>query len=81
MRLPAEQERFQAKQRSEGSRIENFVMSPDWGPSSPYGEDGVGGKCSTRRMITSKCRTEEVDGRLIRKCEKTEKILRECVGR
>ncbi|CAA7394714.1 unnamed protein product [Spirodela intermedia] len=44
-------------------------------------EDGAGERCATRRMVTSSCRTEEVDGRLIRKCEKTEKLLRECVGR
>ncbi|CAA6658452.1 unnamed protein product [Spirodela intermedia] len=44
-------------------------------------EDGAGERCATRRVVTSSCRTEEVDGRLIRKCEKTEKLLRECVGR
>ncbi|XP_078430818.1 mal d 1-associated protein [Wolffia australiana] len=51
------------------------------GSSSSSGEEGNSPRCSTRRVITSRCRTEEVDGRLIRKCEKTEKLLRECVGR
>ncbi|GAB4857178.1 hypothetical protein Ancab_015086 [Ancistrocladus abbreviatus] len=38
--------------------------------------------CSTRKIIKSNCSTEEVEpGKFIRKCEKTEQILRNCVGR
>ncbi|CAI9289707.1 unnamed protein product [Lactuca saligna] len=38
--------------------------------------------CSTRKIISSQCRTEEVEpGKFIRKCEKTEQLLRDSVGR
>ncbi|PWA63485.1 hypothetical protein CTI12_AA311760 [Artemisia annua] len=39
-------------------------------------------RCSTRRMVSTQCRTEEVEpGKFIKKCEKTEQILKDCVGR
>nr|GEX13671.1 hypothetical protein [Tanacetum cinerariifolium] len=39
-------------------------------------------KCSTRKIVSSQCRTEEVEpGKFIKKCEKTEQILKDCVGR
>ncbi|OIW05180.1 hypothetical protein TanjilG_19811 [Lupinus angustifolius] len=39
-------------------------------------------QCSTRKIVKSQCRTEEVEpGKFIRKCEKTEELLRDCVGR
>ncbi|KAJ8754532.1 hypothetical protein K2173_005693 [Erythroxylum novogranatense] len=38
--------------------------------------------CSTRTVVRSQCRTEEVEpGKFLRKCEKTEEILRNCVGK
>ncbi|KAK7244765.1 hypothetical protein RIF29_39591 [Crotalaria pallida] len=38
--------------------------------------------CSTRKIVKSQCRTEEVEpGKFIRKCQKTEELLRDCVGR
>ncbi|XP_073005779.1 fra a 1-associated protein-like [Typha latifolia] len=38
--------------------------------------------CSARKVVRSSCRTEEAeDGRFIRKCERTEETLRDCVGR
>ncbi|XP_047332307.1 fra a 1-associated protein [Impatiens glandulifera] len=38
--------------------------------------------CGTRKIVKSQCKTEEVEpGKYIRKCEKTEDILRDCVGR
>lgn len=41
-----------------------------------------GDRCSTRKVVTSKCKTQEVEpGKFVRKCEKTEQILRDCVGR
>ena len=41
-----------------------------------------GDRCSTRKVVKSQCRTEEVEpGKFIRKCEKTEELLRECVGK
>ncbi|KAL9271313.1 Fra a 1-associated protein-like protein [Drosera capensis] len=40
-----------------------------------------GGRCSTRKIVTANCHTEEVEpGKFVRKCQKTEKILRDCVG-
>ncbi|CAO2820229.1 unnamed protein product [Amaranthus hypochondriacus] len=39
-------------------------------------------RCSTRRIVQSKCNTEEVEpGKFIRRCEKTEQILKDCVGK
>ncbi|KAK9122964.1 hypothetical protein Sjap_012566 [Stephania japonica] len=41
-----------------------------------------GDRCSNQRIVKFDCRTEEVEpGRFVRKCEKTEQILRSCVGR
>lgn len=38
--------------------------------------------CSTRKVVKSNCRTEEVEpGKFVRKCEKTEEVLRECLGK
>ncbi|ERM93660.1 hypothetical protein AMTRI_Chr03g149550 [Amborella trichopoda] len=48
---------------------------------------GVGGgregdMCSTRRIVKSSCKTEEVaPGKFIRKCEKSEQVFRDCMGR
>ncbi|KAK1434992.1 hypothetical protein QVD17_00747 [Tagetes erecta] len=39
-------------------------------------------RCSTRKIISSQCRTEEVEpGKFIKKCDKTEQLIRDCVGR
>ncbi|GAU17531.1 hypothetical protein TSUD_340750 [Trifolium subterraneum] len=39
-------------------------------------------QCSTRKIVKSQCRTEEVEpGKFVRKCEKTEELLRTCVGK
>ncbi|KAJ4705431.1 Mal d 1-associated protein [Melia azedarach] len=39
-------------------------------------------RCSTRTVVRSNCKTEEVaPGKFIRKCEKTEQVLRDCLGR
>ncbi|GLT31589.1 hypothetical protein SLA2020_517110 [Shorea laevis] len=41
-----------------------------------------GERCSTRTMVRSQCKTEEVEpGKFVRKCEKTEEILRDFIGR
>ncbi|GMP78732.1 hypothetical protein CsSME_00034555 [Camellia sinensis var. sinensis] len=46
--------------------------------SNPRSDD----RCSTTKIVKSHCTTEEVEpGKFIRKCEKTEQILRDCVGR
>ncbi|CAL4954330.1 unnamed protein product [Urochloa decumbens] len=46
------------------------------------GDGGEGAQCATRRVVQSRCHTEEVEpGRFVRKCEKTEQLLRDCVGR
>ncbi|KAH7661641.1 hypothetical protein IHE45_15G077700 [Dioscorea alata] len=39
-------------------------------------------RCSTMRVISTNCRTEEVEpGRFIRKCANVEQIFRSCIGR
>jgi hypothetical protein len=49
---------------------------------SSAGGVSSGERCSTRKVVKSQCRTEEVEpGKFIRKCEKTEQVLKECVGK
>ncbi|KAL6845225.1 hypothetical protein ACP4OV_024720 [Aristida adscensionis] len=52
-------------------------------PDLAGGGGGEGAqRCATRRVVQSRCHTEEVEpGRFVRKCEKTEQLLRDCVGR
>ncbi|XP_062222686.1 fra a 1-associated protein-like [Phragmites australis] len=51
-------------------------------PDLDSGGGGDGAQCATRRVVQSRCHTEEVEpGRFVRKCEKTEQLLRDCVGR
>ncbi|OMO69167.1 hypothetical protein CCACVL1_19625 [Corchorus capsularis] len=41
-----------------------------------------GDRCTTSKSIRTQCKTEEVEpGKFIRKCEKTEEVLKQCVGR
>ncbi|KAL0374747.1 UNVERIFIED_CONTAM: Fra a 1-associated protein [Sesamum radiatum] len=50
--------------------------------SSNVAGNGAGGRCATRKVVTSQCRTEEVEpGKFIRKCEKTEQVFKDCAGR
>ncbi|KAF3788632.1 hypothetical protein EJ110_NYTH15056 [Nymphaea thermarum] len=43
---------------------------------------GSGDRCSMRRVVRNHCWTEEAEpGNLVRKCEKTQQLLRKCVGR
>ncbi|KXG36939.2 hypothetical protein SORBI_3002G416250 [Sorghum bicolor] len=45
------------------------------------GSGGEGAQCATRRVVQSRCHTEEVElGRFVRKCEKTEHLLRDCIN-
>ncbi|XP_071908549.1 fra a 1-associated protein-like [Coffea arabica] len=40
-----------------------------------------GERCSTRKVVKTQCRTEEVEpGKFMRKCQKTEEIFKDCVG-
>ncbi|XP_073278961.1 fra a 1-associated protein [Primulina huaijiensis] len=52
-------------------------------PGAVVGEsDGSGDRCATRKVVTSRCRTEEVEpGKFIRKCNNTEQIFKDCIGR
>ena len=60
----------ESQTRGEISRLENPNPRSD------------GDQCSTRKVVRSQCRTEEVEpGKFVRKCEKTEELLRDCVGR
>lgn len=60
----------------------------EFGDSRGFGELGNPNprgdveRCSTRRIVKSQCKTEEIEpGKFVRKCEKTEQLLRDCVGR
>lgn len=61
----------------------------DGSSSSSYSDAGEfrisssssGERCSTRKVVKSQCRTEEVEpGKFTRKCQKTEEIFKDCVG-
>lgn len=58
---------------------EQYYDNPNNNPSSSLnGGDG----CHTSKLVRSQCHTEEVEpGKFVRKCEKTEEILKNCVGR
>ncbi|VVB02263.1 unnamed protein product [Arabis nemorensis] len=46
------------------------------------GDSAADGNCSTTTVVRSKCKTEEVEpGKFVRKCDKTEEILRHCLGK
>ena len=62
---------------------EEDSRSHDTGTEFPQNSSGSSGnRCSTRKIIKSVCRTEEVEaGKFVRKCEKTEQILKDCIGR
>lgn len=49
----------------------------------PLGDSSAAdGNCSTTTVVRSQCKTEEVEpGKFIRKCDKTEEILRHCIGK
>ncbi|ESQ52213.1 hypothetical protein EUTSA_v10017281mg [Eutrema salsugineum] len=48
----------------------------------PLGNSAADGNCSTSTVVRSKCKTEEVEpGKFVRKCDKTEEILRHCFGK
>ncbi|XP_020224978.1 uncharacterized protein LOC109806857 [Cajanus cajan] len=50
--------------------------------SSEHRRDDSSERCSTTKVVKSQCRTEEVEsGKFVRKCEKTEELLRNCVGK
>ncbi|KAJ4978388.1 hypothetical protein NE237_009168 [Protea cynaroides] len=43
---------------------------------------GSGDQCSIRMIVKSQCKTEEIEpGKFIWKCQKTEQILKDCIGR
>ncbi|XP_058084946.1 fra a 1-associated protein [Magnolia sinica] len=53
----------------------------DLGNPNPRLDDGAD-RCSTRRIVKSQCKIDEVEpGKFVRRCEKTEQLLRDCVGR
>ncbi|KAJ0259723.1 Mal d 1-associated protein [Hirschfeldia incana] len=48
----------------------------------PLGDSAGEANCSTSTVVRSKCKTEEVEpGKFVRKCDKTEEILRHCFGK
>ncbi|KAL8152385.1 hypothetical protein V2J09_010145 [Rumex salicifolius] len=57
-----------------GDNLDSHAVSEIKNPNN-------GDYCSTRRIVKSNCRTEEVEsGKFVRKCEKTEEVLRDCLG-
>ncbi|CAA0374909.1 unnamed protein product [Arabidopsis thaliana] len=49
----------------------------------PLGDSAAAAEnCSTTTVVRSQCKTEEVEpGKFVRKCDKTEEILRHCFGK
>ncbi|XP_075104261.1 fra a 1-associated protein-like isoform X2 [Nicotiana tabacum] len=69
---------------SKHSGADDFSVFKDFeNPRSSSGSDGDGGeRCATRKVVNTRCRTEETEpGKFIRKCEKTEQIFKDCIGR
>ncbi|XP_070051104.1 fra a 1-associated protein [Nicotiana tomentosiformis] len=69
---------------SKHSGADDFSVFKDFeNPKSSSGSDGDGGeRCATRKVVNTRCRTEETEpGKFIRKCEKTEQIFKDCIGR
>ncbi|KAF6169962.1 hypothetical protein GIB67_034354 [Kingdonia uniflora] len=68
------------KDDGEGSRFDLENRNPKF--DVVIGNDDDGSSCTRRRIVRSNCKTEEIEpGRFIRKCEKTEEILKECIGK
>uniref|UniRef100_A0A7N0UE96 Mal d 1-associated protein n=1 Tax=Kalanchoe fedtschenkoi TaxID=63787 RepID=A0A7N0UE96_KALFE len=68
----------------EDDRRDVFRYSSPSGDISVFGlpEAELEDRCSTRKILKTRCRTEEVEpGKFIRKCEKTEQVLKDCLGR
>ncbi|KAJ6425682.1 hypothetical protein OIU84_026289 [Salix udensis] len=57
--------------------------SDDSFPKNPNSSSSSSGEvCSTRTVVRSQCKTEEVEpGKFVRKCERTEEVLRDCLGK
>ncbi|KAL1211158.1 Fra a 1-associated protein [Cardamine amara subsp. amara] len=50
--------------------------------NQPLGDSAADVNRSTTTVVRSQCKTEEVEpGKFIRKCDKTEEILRHCIGK
>ncbi|CAH8382016.1 unnamed protein product [Eruca vesicaria subsp. sativa] len=62
---------------------DSSVSNPDNDlTDQPLGGSAADGNCSTTTVVRSKCKTEEVEpGKFVRKCDKTEEILRHCFGK
>ncbi|XP_027175913.1 uncharacterized protein LOC113775297 [Coffea eugenioides] len=62
---------------SDGSSSSSYSDASDFRISS----SSSGERCSTRKVVKTQCRTEEVEpGKFMRKCQKTEEIFKDCVG-
>ncbi|KAH8485449.1 hypothetical protein H0E87_027038 [Populus deltoides] len=62
--------------RDDDESDDSFQKNPNYSSSSS------GEVCSTRTVVRSQCKTEEVEpGKFVRKCEKTEEVLRDCLGK
>lgn len=59
------------------SSDDDFAVFGDSHPAT-----GSGDSCATRKVVKSECHVEEIEpGKFVRKCEKTEQIFKDCVGR
>ncbi|KAL5999271.1 hypothetical protein ACLOJK_040721 [Asimina triloba] len=73
---------WQKASSSSDSSLGLGAISELGNPNLNSGGGGGGDRCSTRRIVKSHCGTEEVEpGKFVRKCMKTEQLLRFCVGR
>jgi len=53
-----------------------------WSDDDNNSSSGSDERCSTRKVVKSQCKTEEVEpGKFVRKCEKIEELLKTCAGR
>lgn len=72
------------RKRRLGAKVESTKMGWVWKDdnSDDVRRDNSSERCATTKVVKSQCRTEEVEtGKFVRKCEKTEEILRNCIGK
>ncbi|GAV63889.1 hypothetical protein CFOL_v3_07407 [Cephalotus follicularis] len=63
-------------------RDEEVVKSGGSGDGGEIRSDGGGERCSTRKVVRTHCKTEEVEpGVFLRKCQKSSELLRDCLGK
>lgn len=66
----------------EGDNNSRYFSSSGYVSDFDGSNANSGDRCGTRKVVKSECKTHKTeDGRYIRRCENTEQIFRDCIGR